>query len=209
MINLRTVAITAAASLLSASVFANQITLQVTPEFRSAKRNKSENTIDSDSHFTQNAITLGADYQVAQGVPIALGLQGSYAKDNDNSSKSKDFTSGTSIEGGITARAWLSEEVTGTSLFQPFVVAGYTLGKYSDDVQAVAAEEKTITNSGLQHGFMVKVGNAFAITKTASFTTAYQYKNLTSNLEQNDTKKTKDDRSISSHTITAGLQFAI
>ena len=225
MVNLKTIAATAAAGLLSTSVFANTLSLRIAPEFNTVSANKIEDketksaaaTRDNTNYSQSQGMTIGADYQVVEGVPVAVGGQATFAKTLGNNVEGQ--TPARNIEGAMTVRGFADESMTGLSAVQPFAVVGYSLGHFSQDMESSAeagddaADNKDVVNSGLQHGLLLQVGNEVKLTDTVGLTVAYQYTNKASSLVKSNVKDAKDEdkdnRRVSSHGWSAGVRVAL
>lgn len=109
---------------------------------------------DSSTSFSSRGVSVFADYQVMTNFPMSLGAMGSF---HDRSGANQN-------EFAPTAKFWMSSDMTGIEMLQPYLRTGYAFSW-------VANPTETATNNGL----ILNIGNTFPITDTVSAVAAYTF----------------------------------
>ena len=131
--------------------------------------------------FTGRGVSLFADYQIVNDIPVTLGVAGSF----------HTTTVGNQNEIAPTGKIWLSSDITGVAALQPYVRGGYA---FSWVTPAAGTTLKSATN----HGLLLNVGNTITITETVSAVVAYTF-----NMRNYSTTGTNEN--LTSHGASLGF----
>lgn len=126
-------------------------------------------------NFTSQGVSIFADYQIMEEMPMSLGLMGSFHNVTGTLAQAQR-------EVAPTAKFWLGSDVTGIQAVQPFLRAGYA---FSWMTNPAVKDFKTATN----HGLILNVGNTFPISDTVSAVAAYTFNMRNTNVGHNGTDK--------------------
>lgn len=129
--------------------------------------------------YTSQGVSLFTEYQMMQEWPLALGLMGSF----------HNRATGAQSEVAPTMKLWLGSDITGVAALEPYARVGYAFSWVN---QANGAKAHT------NNGFVMNLGNAFAISETVSALAAYTFNARTYNNGNNSS-------AASSHGVSLGF----